>query len=221
MPDPAVWEDIRVAYETTSETVTEIAARFGIHRTTITRHANENGWTLRPSGADGLLIIHARRAAGLSPVSVAKPKSRRQTKTAKLRAPATTQPPAPMVPAKRRQPKKSSGSETHQLALVRRLYEVTDAKLSVIEQRIASGTPLKPADAEREAREIAAILKTIEKLKDLLDAFARTAAKSGEPKPGDTGSARAFADDAERLRQDLAERFARLKDGDANTTPAL
>lgn len=99
---------------------------------------------------------------------------------------------------------------------------MTDAKLSAIENRIASAAPLKAADAERESREIASILKTIEKLKELLDAFARTNAKSGEPKPGTAAAnaAASLADDAERLRQDLAERFARLKDSDTNSPPA-
>lgn len=61
MPDAAVWEDIRVAYETTSETKRDIAARFGVSEGAIYRHAKKEGWTLRPSGADGLLIIGAKR----------------------------------------------------------------------------------------------------------------------------------------------------------------
>lgn len=216
MPDAAVWEDIRVAYETTSETKKEIAARFGVSESAIYRYAKEHDWTLRPSGTAALLVAGAKRAAGIT--SVLEPSAtptRKRTKTTSARRKSAK----PLDIASQTKPRRGAGTTTHQIAIIKRLYDVTDAKLSIIESRIASKTPLKPADAERESREIASILKTIEKLKELLDAFARTSAKSGEPKPGDTASA--FAGDAERLRQDLAERFARLKDGEPNSSPAL
>lgn len=216
MPDAAVWEDIRVAYETTSETVVEIAARHGIHRSTILKHAKANAWTLRPSGTAGLLIIGAKRAAGITSSAAMLTELRSRSKTSRTRGKATA-PPSPALPRRSRSKKSTGGSETHQRAIIERIYDVTDAKLAAIESRIMSATVLKPADAERESREIASILKTIEKLKELSDAFARPSDGRSAGKPADA----ALANDAERLRQDLADRFARLKDGDANTTPAL
>ena len=218
MPDPAVWEDIRIAYETSSETKQEIAARFGISKDAIYRRAKTEGWTLRPSGADALLIIGAKRAAGIigEALPPLKSKAKRKRATAAIV-------PASAMSAGTAKVKSSGGTPTHQRAIIKRLYDVTDAKLAVIEHRIASGTLLKSSDAEREARDIAAILKTIEKLKELLDAFARTNAKSGEPKPGTAAAnaAAGLADDADRLRKDLAERFARLRDSGPDTSPAV
>lgn len=216
MPDDIVWEDIRVAYETTSETKKEIAQRFGISDRAIYPYAKKHGWTLRPSGADALLIAGAKRAAGItatSPGDIAAPPKASARKKATVKAKAKT-----LDIASPTKPRKEAGTDTHQLAIVKRLYDVTDAKLAVIEHRIASGKKIIRTDADREAREIAAILKTIEKLKELSDAFARTAAASGGAKPGTACAATAaLIGDAERLRQDLAERFERLKVGGGDT----
>lgn len=218
-PDDAVWEDIRVAYETTSETKREIAVRFGINERSIYPYAKRHGWTLRPSGIDALLIAGAKRAAGITSTRPP-PETPKRTTTRTAAAGRKT-------PSKGRtldiaspiKPRKEAGSDTHQIAIIKRLYDVTDAKLGAIEERIEKAAPLSRADADREAREIAGILKTIEKLKDLSDAFARTAAKSGETSASAEATA-ALVDDAERLRQDLAERFERLKVGEGDAPPA-
>jgi hypothetical protein len=55
MPDDAVWEDIKRAYETSPETVLEIAARFAIDRRYISARATSHNWIKRPRGADALL----------------------------------------------------------------------------------------------------------------------------------------------------------------------
>ncbi len=218
MPDDIVWEDIRVAYETTSETKKEIARRFGVSEDAIYRYAKKHDWILRPSGTAALLIAGAKRAAGITSTSTndlaPQPKaSARKKATAKSKAKTTLDIASPT------KPRKEAGTDTHQLAIVKRLYDVTDAKLAVIESRIASGKRLVRIDADHEAREIAAILKTIEKLKELSDAFARTAAASGGTKPGTASAATAaLIGDAERLRQDLAERFERLKVSGGNAT---
>lgn len=215
MPDPAVWEDIRVAYETTSETVEEIAARFGLHRSTIGRHASANGWNLRPSGTAALLVANAKRVAGITSAPAPAPATTRKRKTAtKSKAKRTLDIASPT------RPRPAAGSDTHQLAIIKRLYDVTDAKLGAIEDRIASGAKPNRTDADSEAREIAGILKTIEKLKELSDAFARTSAEQGNAKPGSAraDATAALVNDTERLRQDLAERFERLKVGEGDAT---
>jgi hypothetical protein len=185
MPDDAVWEDIKRAYETSPETVLEIAARFDIAARKISGRATSHNWIKRPRGTDSLMIARAKRAAGIT--SIAPDLST----TASRRG----------VPA--------GGTLTHKKAIVRRLYDVTDAKIAAIEQRIAAKTALTGTDADREGREITVILKTIEKLMDLADALTPPAAKSNAA-PGTAASA--LADDADRLRRDLAQRFARLCD---------
>ena len=219
MPDDIVWEDIRVAYETTSETKREIAKRFGVSEDAIYRYAKKHDWNLRPSGTAALLIAGAKRVAGITSTSPSDLAATRTTATARIAT--KTRAKTTLDIASPTKPRKEAGTDTHQLAIVKRLYDVTDAKLAVIEHRIASGKKIIRTDADREAREIAAILKTIEKLKELSDAFARTAAASGGAKPGTaTAATAALIGDAERLRQDLAERFERLKVGGGDAKAA-
>ena len=66
VPDDAVWEDIKHAYETSPETVLEIATRFNIARRNISARATSHNWIKRPRGADSLLIANAKRVAGIT-----------------------------------------------------------------------------------------------------------------------------------------------------------
>ncbi len=195
--DAVDWEPIRTAYETSAETVETIAEQFAITRDQIRRQAKLADWTRRPAGTESLLIANAKRAAGLYDE-------------------------APNLATKAARPRRGGGTETHRKAIIARLYDVTDAKLAVIETRIAAGTKLVRADADRETRDIASILKTMEKLLEFSHGLARAAAQSGEPKPGTAAGLAAshLADDAERLRQDLAQRFQRLTEHREHTDVA-
>jgi hypothetical protein len=208
-PDAKVWAAIRQAYETSPETVRQLAARFRVSGGQIAYRRQRDGWTPRPSGIDSLRIVQAKRLAGLSG-SPTLPDANEPP----INEPPLAEPEASDAAGRAARSTRIDGSITHQRAIIRRLYAVTDAKLAAIEDRIAAKDSLAGAAADREAREIAAILKTIEKLMELADALARPAraAADGDPKPGSAArlAAAGIADDAERLRDDLAQRLARL-----------
>ena len=93
-------------------------------------------------------------------------------------------------------------------ALVRRLYRAIDTKLRQMEARMRSdldkpdGGTASAADHERDARAIGTLIKSLERIAELES----TAAKS----TGASDDARALADEADRLRSELAERLQRL-----------
>jgi hypothetical protein len=198
------WEDIRRAYESSHETVAVIAAHFGVAAREVSRRANlkDSGWLLRPRGTAALVMARARSAtqrleesmalgsdgASLGPVSRLELATDDNDPTAPALKSATAQ----------------SGGATHRRALIRRLYNVLDAKLGEVEARIIARKKLSGADTEREARQLANLIKTFEKLTELSDAPIR----SNKPT---SATPDATEDDAERLRQDITQRFERLR----------
>ena len=48
---PADWNEIRIAYEETTETLNDMAARFGVARSSICQHVREDGWLRRNKAA--------------------------------------------------------------------------------------------------------------------------------------------------------------------------
>ena len=102
-----------------------------------------------------------------------------------------------------RRAKTPSGSKGN-ISMVARLYQTIERKLSMIEARLDSGDDISPADSERAAREIGALIRNLEKLK----------AFDGQPGRGGKSDIRANGrqgvDDAERWREEIAERIARL-----------
>lgn len=174
---------IRRAYEESADTIAEIATRFGVHRSTIKRDAQKYGWKRRDGGHAALIFARAARAAGKAFYTLGLESSRAML-----------------------------GTLPHRIAILQRLYVVVDARLTGIETVIADSEPLSRADSDRETREIALILKTFEKLLEFSHSLASTADSTGDPKPGTDAAAAAsrLADDADRLRNELAQRLAVL-----------
>ena len=116
----------------------------------------------------------------------------------------------PGVPKeKRAKPKKFRRRQ-----MVQRLFQVLDAKLTEIEERMAAGqsgeATATAADAERDARSLAALARLYAKLVELDEAAKQGGRGSKEE------SAKETSEDADRLRQDLALRLERLdRPGDA------
>jgi hypothetical protein len=106
----------------------------------------------------------------------------------------------------------SGGTLPHRRVLIRRLYDVVDAKLGEVETRIMTKAKLTGTDADRETREVGALIKTFEKLTELSDAPTKTTTRSATAASATTAANPDDSpDDTERLRQDLVERFARLR----------
>ncbi|ODR98416.1 hypothetical protein AUC68_08210 [Methyloceanibacter methanicus] len=120
---------------------------------------------------------------------------------------------APMVPLPTRRLPPEDGlpptpTQERRGRIVKRLYNLLDAKMSEIETRMAEadGRPMSAADAEREARNLNSLARLYAKLVEMDEA---KAARSGaDDKKTQDGA------DADRLRRDLAGRLARLQPGD-------
>jgi hypothetical protein len=125
--------------------------------------------------------------------------------------PSGTRAGAPGVPREKRAKRK----RFNRRKMLQRLFQVLDAKLREIEERMAisdteTASPQSAADAERDARALTALARLYAKLVELDDA-----AKQGGQGSKDE-SAKETSQDADRLRQDLALRLERLDQrGDA------
>ena len=115
-------------------------------------------------------------------------------------------------PLRGRRARGGAVSKTAQRRILKRLYRALDEKMKVLEERIAQaqqpGAPeLSAADAERDARTLSALARLYAKLVELDDQAREGARKEqgSEPAP-----ATRSADDADRLRRDLALRLQRL-----------
>ena len=96
--------------------------------------------------------------------------------------------------------------------LIQRLYKAMDTKLKLMERRMETqianlekGADLTSADHERDARAFGAMIKNIEQVKEMQADLDRVA--GGQP--ATAADAELFAE-AERFRQEIAERLARF-----------
>jgi hypothetical protein len=113
-------------------------------------------------------------------------------------------------------PKPKTAAQRRRIDMVQRLFEVLDAKMREIEERMvqansAGANAPSAADAERDTRALNAIARLYAKLVELDEAARKDEAKQGSDTPPTTRS-----DDADQLRRDLALRLQRLdRGGDA------
>lgn len=93
--------------------------------------------------------------------------------------------------------------------LIMRLYNAIDSKLKRLEARMQTDQEITAADSERETRELGLMIRSFEKV----TAFAtELEGQRGEPH----GKSKGASGDAERLREEIAERLERLsQDRDA------
>ena len=89
--------------------------------------------------------------------------------------------------------------------LVRRLWRAINLKLTRLEERMASGEPLTPADDERETRSIGQLVRNFE----MVTGLHADPDKSGTASPNSAPETQS-APDAERMRREIAERLERL-----------
>lgn len=90
-------------------------------------------------------------------------------------------------------------------AMVERLFDAMDVKLSALEERIAAGGDASPADSERTTRALNTLVRSLEKLADY-------EGKIGKGKERRHDKPRTATADAERRRSELARRIQRLLD---------
>lgn len=196
------WDAIRAAYEHGTETVDAITARYGISHSRLQRRARAEHWQRRPFGPEMLLLVHARRQAAklvegnaaLASLAVIDPQTEVQA--------------ADVAPTRKAARTAANGSLTHRKKILERLYNLLDAKLAEVERRVAGREQLNAVDAERESRQITAVLKTFEKLIEIADA---APAESRSHRGTVTAVDDTAVDDAARLRADILARYERLR----------
>ena len=94
-------------------------------------------------------------------------------------------------------------------ALIARLYRAIDAKLAHMETQMAIAEPMTPADNEREVRALGALITNFEKVTE----FETDRAPPSRSVAGQSAAAaEAALLDPERLRHEIAQRFAALLD---------
>jgi hypothetical protein len=215
MPIPtAALGDIRHAYESSTDTVKAIARRFGVTTKDISAAARINGWTPRPRGAEALRLHQARRtieAAAEDGVIAPEPTVSPDHDTTGSDTPLQAPPGASLTTKARRL--KTGGSEGHRRLIISRLYDVIDARLAHMEARVAAAKKPTAAESERESRDLANLIKTLEKLMELSAVLAKPAAAAETSRAGAdaTLAARTLADEAEQFRREIAERIDRLR----------
>lgn len=176
------WAAIRRAYEETDESAAAMARRFPVAADTIRRRAKREGWSRKVAA---VASRHRRESA-----TTGKPERR------------TSAPPS--QPAGARRP--AGGKPADRATLLRRLYDAIDAKLQQLEARMASGHELTAADSERETRELGSMIRSFEKV----TAFASAIEGRRETGAKRSGGPAISAGDAERMREEIAERLDRL-----------
>jgi hypothetical protein len=197
------WPAVRRAYETSTDTVADIAARFHLPRHHISRRARLEGWTLRPSGSDMLRLVRLRADARRLEAMGGPLETAIEDVVAAL--------PDPVAPETKGQ-MRGVGSQTHRRQLVRRFFTVLDLKIQELEKRVEvahqKATAAKPsltagADSERDTRMMAQALKLYGNLCDTADGPSKTNPNASTDAPAD-------AEAVENLRADLRDRIARI-----------
>lgn len=113
-------------------------------------------------------------------------------------------------------PRPARGSKsTNRRALFFRLCRALDQKIAEFEQSRPPPEALTPADKEREARTLHAMIRMFEKLSAMNPAVPGKTGRSGTE-----ANTKGRLNDADELRRQLAERLDRLRRGrDAGTVP--
>jgi hypothetical protein len=186
------WAQIRHRYEATQDPVADIVAEAGVARRDFDNQRRREGWRRlnpRPFPAGRRASPEATGEAPM-PVPAEAPVEDSPDEAGAFPVD------APLPAADRRR-------------LLERLVSAIAMKLSQLERRmtadLAKGDDTPATDHERETRAIGALIDNLEKITELETGLAGNA-------PGRRGADAAsdLADEAERCRQELAERLSRL-----------
>ena len=193
--EKAAWAEIARLWRETDEPAGQIAKRYGISHQMITARARREGWPPRPA-------VAARRGkAGAGPAG--------QSGAAEANAPNSegAEPPAgraDLVNVGGTGRKRRSGRAATRRAMIKRLFDAMEAKLRAIEARMAAGGDQSAADSERTTRTLNTLVRSLEKLSDYEGKI--SSSKGGNK----NGKRRVSGTDAERRRQELADRIQTL-----------
>jgi hypothetical protein len=213
---PELLANMRYRYEETDETITSIAADFGVPRTTFRRLANDNGWVRRRSLARDLspaakLLAQAQKLKKEDRKNDARDDAEGITDLSPVEA-------AKLEPEPLNSTDAAGAEEDSGQALppfgdsILRLHAAVLEELAAVEGMRArlKREPQKPTDAERTARTLSTLTETLQKLRRLQSELQGNETDNDDDMPADIDEFRGEL--ARRIREFVASRTAR---GDA------
>ena len=205
-----MWLAIRKAYEHNQISIQQICRDYHVTPGQITYRRRCEGWKARPRG---------RRGNGAEDLGGLRKLAPQQGKDGVVRPPAmapqAASTPGPASEAVKRSRAKTGDSLAFGDAdqfndaverLMDRLFRVTEKELSIIEERMEMGEIRTPADSARDTSSIGSLIKNLEKLTEFNEQL-RGGGKQAGTIAGIT------ADEADKIRRDLARRIERLAKG--------
>lgn len=200
MSAPPDWEDIRRAYDDHSITIAKIIETFGITASQLTARRLAGQWTARQSAA-----ARAKASADAKRALSASSDGRAELPEAQLK------PPAKLTPIAQRR------------ALVVGLTNAIETKLKLLERRFQremdGKTPASAADFERDTRNIGLLFKNLEQVTEYDHAHTLGRRITGAAAKSAALASTALADEADRLRSELAARLQRFIDAATGGAP--
>ena len=180
--DAAVWASIRRAHEDTTERATDFCRRHGVSTSAYYRRRRRECWPSRPNSA-------ARSSQSLQTPQLLEEQNASDE---------------PLRPTRKR--------------LAKRLYAAIDQELQQLETGACSADPMSVADVERRTRTLMNMIRGLEKVLELeadkqkqKNQRAKRKGASGRGSSSRTANdGQTPSDDAERMRQEIAERLERL-----------
>ncbi|MEM1371639.1 MAG: hypothetical protein AAGG72_05365 [Pseudomonadota bacterium] len=209
--DDATAGKVREAFESGVQSVPAIARTFNVTAAAIRYRAKRDGWRRTPGMAGAAAKQPTRTNDDVEPGSAPVAKVTGATGKAQTGKRPTGQvkkkPSRPVKTAKAKS--KSTRGRASRRGLVKRIYRAIDTKLRLLEARLDQREEQSPSDSEREMRELSSMIRGFEKVTAVADDMEQSQsrrAKQGAPER-DQSSA---GTDAERMREEIAERIERL-----------
>lgn len=199
--DEAAWAEIARLWRESSEPVSRIGARFGVSHQKIVARARQALWPPRAGSSECGALNEMPGAVGSAAATLHDHDTGRATR-GRSGLP-SERAAVECTPAGRLRSKQDRSAARR--AMVERLFDAMDKKLSAIERRIEGGGDATPADSERTTRALNTLVRSLEKLADYEGKISN--AKVAGRK---NGKRRKDADDPERRRHELAGRIERL-----------
>lgn len=195
---PVDWVDVRRRYVETDASVADICAATDLDRAELDRVRKRERWRR----------LHPRPFPATAPKPPVKPPS--STKRSKPKpASKVPDPPAQIAAPKRRRKSKKPATLADRRPILDRLVAAISLKLEQLERRMAQDLDAategaSATDHERETRAIGALIDNLGKVTEIASDIDRaTGSKSA-------ASAAALADEADRVRRELADRLSRI-----------
>lgn len=199
------WEDVRRDYEAGQLPIPKLLEKYGTTAHFLLKHRVEGQWVSRPSAVERAQQKAAAKSTSAAPFAA---------------LPSAVEPTPPVPPARKTKPTPIA----QRRAIVERLTNAIETKLTLLERRFAremagldDTKPTKraastAADFERDTRSIGGLIKNLEQVTEYDHAHPNGRRISGAAAKSASLASTALADEADRLRSELAARLQRFID---------